>query len=184
MWRRVALVRNDVSEERSTSIIRVTRIGELGSWLLLMLFVARRLFSPWWLRRYFPPKRRLLQESHGLTSKKMTSLIFGELISFACVYFIFFQIPSIFTCTQTFCRVFISYVSHYMCQPKTARQLKMGLSPAGLRTKNDCAGDDQKQFADRQTDTISLMPIINSKNGIFWDVMPCDSCKNWFFGGI
>jgi hypothetical protein len=31
MWRRVALVRTDVSEERITSIIRVTTIGELGT---------------------------------------------------------------------------------------------------------------------------------------------------------
>jgi hypothetical protein len=30
MLRRVALVRTDVSEEHSASIIRVTRIGELG----------------------------------------------------------------------------------------------------------------------------------------------------------
>jgi hypothetical protein len=33
MLRRVALVRTDVSEERSVSIIRVTRIGELGTTL-------------------------------------------------------------------------------------------------------------------------------------------------------
>jgi hypothetical protein len=31
MLRRVALVRTDVSEEHSASIIRVTRIGELGT---------------------------------------------------------------------------------------------------------------------------------------------------------
>jgi hypothetical protein len=31
MLRRVALVRTDVSEERSASIISVTRIGELGT---------------------------------------------------------------------------------------------------------------------------------------------------------
>jgi demethoxyubiquinone hydroxylase (CLK1/Coq7/Cat5 family) len=31
MLRRVALVRTDVSEERVASIIRVTRIGELGT---------------------------------------------------------------------------------------------------------------------------------------------------------
>jgi hypothetical protein len=31
MLRRVALVRTNVSEERSASIIRVTRIGELGT---------------------------------------------------------------------------------------------------------------------------------------------------------
>jgi hypothetical protein len=33
MLRRVALVRTDVSEERSSSFIRVTRIGELGTTL-------------------------------------------------------------------------------------------------------------------------------------------------------
>jgi hypothetical protein len=33
MLRRVALVRTDVSEEHSASIIRVTRIGELGTTL-------------------------------------------------------------------------------------------------------------------------------------------------------
>jgi hypothetical protein len=33
MLRRVALVRNDVSKELSASIIRVTRIGELGKTL-------------------------------------------------------------------------------------------------------------------------------------------------------
>jgi hypothetical protein len=31
MLRSVALVRTDISEERSSSIIRVTRIGELGT---------------------------------------------------------------------------------------------------------------------------------------------------------
>jgi hypothetical protein len=33
MLRRIALVRTDVSEERSASIIRVTRIGDLGTTL-------------------------------------------------------------------------------------------------------------------------------------------------------
>jgi hypothetical protein len=33
MLRRVTLVRTDVSEERSASIIRVTRMGELGTTL-------------------------------------------------------------------------------------------------------------------------------------------------------
>jgi hypothetical protein len=35
MLRRVALVRTDVSEELSASIIRVTRIGELGTTLAI-----------------------------------------------------------------------------------------------------------------------------------------------------
>jgi hypothetical protein len=41
MLRRVALVRTEVSEDFSASIIRVTRIGELGTTFL----------SPWWQRR-------------------------------------------------------------------------------------------------------------------------------------
>jgi hypothetical protein len=56
MLRRVALVRTDVSEELSTSIIRLTRMGELG-------------------RTDVPPKRRFLQEPHGVTSQKMTFFI-------------------------------------------------------------------------------------------------------------
>jgi hypothetical protein len=31
MWRRVVLVRTEVSEERTASIVRMTRIGELGT---------------------------------------------------------------------------------------------------------------------------------------------------------
>jgi hypothetical protein len=46
------LLRTDVSEERSASIIRVTRICELGTTLL-----------------YFPPKLRFLQKPHGVTSQ-------------------------------------------------------------------------------------------------------------------
>jgi hypothetical protein len=74
MLRRVTLVKTDVSEELSASIIRVTRIGKLGtmlavtsnrgtlrrntlfvacvSWLLqLTLFLVHRFLSPWWWRR-------------------------------------------------------------------------------------------------------------------------------------
>jgi hypothetical protein len=42
MLRRVALVRTEVSEERSASFIKVTRIGELA------LFLVHRVLSPWW----------------------------------------------------------------------------------------------------------------------------------------
>jgi hypothetical protein len=40
MLRRVALVRTDVSEELSSSIIRVTRIGELGTTSVRRLLVT------------------------------------------------------------------------------------------------------------------------------------------------
>jgi hypothetical protein len=80
MLRRVALVRTDVSEGCVASIIRVTRIGELGTTLavttyrscqlLLTLFLPCWFLSRWCWRRYIPPKRRFLQEPHGITSKK------------------------------------------------------------------------------------------------------------------
>jgi hypothetical protein len=85
MWRRVALVRTDVTVEHITSIIKVTKIGKLGttlavtvnrrtlqrntnlagyfSWqLLLSLLLVRRNLLLWRWRWYVPPKRRLLQE--------------------------------------------------------------------------------------------------------------------------
>jgi hypothetical protein len=66
----VALVRTDVSEELSVSFIRVTRIGELGTKLQLALFLVHPFLSPWWRRRWVPPKRRFLQEPNDITSKK------------------------------------------------------------------------------------------------------------------
>jgi hypothetical protein len=61
MLRRVALVRTDISEKRNASIIRVTRIGELGT--KLALTSNRRK-----LGRNTIPKRRSLQGQHGVTS--------------------------------------------------------------------------------------------------------------------
>jgi hypothetical protein len=78
--RRVALVRTDVSEELSTFIVRVARIGELGTTLTvtsnrstlvrLTLLLAHRFLLHWRWRRYVPPKPRFLQEPNGLTSQK------------------------------------------------------------------------------------------------------------------
>jgi hypothetical protein len=63
MLHHVALVRTDVSEELSTSFIRVTRIGEIGT----MLAVT----SNW----HTPPKCQFLQKPHGVTSQKMPFFI-------------------------------------------------------------------------------------------------------------
>jgi hypothetical protein len=86
--RRVALIRTDVSEERSASIMRVTRIGELwttlavtgnrrtyffaaciGCQLRLTVFIVHRFLSTWWWRRYDPPTRPFLQVPHGVISE-------------------------------------------------------------------------------------------------------------------
>jgi hypothetical protein len=62
MLRRVALGRTDVSEDLRVSFIRVTRIGELGTTLVVS---SKRPT----LRRN-PPKRLFLQEPQGVTSRK------------------------------------------------------------------------------------------------------------------
>jgi hypothetical protein len=99
MLRRAALVRTDVSEELSASFISVTSINELGTTLAIysnrrklwrntwyffaacvgyyirLTFLVHRFLSPWWRRRYVPPKRQFLQEPHGVTSQKMAFFI-------------------------------------------------------------------------------------------------------------
>jgi hypothetical protein len=42
----------------------------LKTYTLLTLFPAHRLLSSWWWRPYVLPKRRFLQEPHGVTSQK------------------------------------------------------------------------------------------------------------------
>jgi hypothetical protein len=44
MFRRVALVRTDVSEELSASIIRVTRTGELGTTLAFCSYLTESVY--------------------------------------------------------------------------------------------------------------------------------------------
>jgi hypothetical protein len=65
LLRRVALVRTDVSEEPGASFIRMTKIGELGT---TQAAISNRRT----LRRntFLPPKRRFLQEPHGVTTQK------------------------------------------------------------------------------------------------------------------
>jgi hypothetical protein len=72
MLRRVALVRTDVSEERSASIIRVTRIGELGTTLAVTSNGIKLVDSchPDDGGDTFLPKRRFLQEPRYVTSQR------------------------------------------------------------------------------------------------------------------
>jgi hypothetical protein len=84
MLHHVALVRTDILEEPSaSSIIRVTRISELGKlaatsnqcmlWRncqLLLTFLVHRFVSPWWWRCWVSPKRWFLQDPHGITFQK------------------------------------------------------------------------------------------------------------------
>jgi hypothetical protein len=58
MLHRLALVRTDVSEELSASIIRLRIIGQLGTLVTLMMEALSS------------PKRRFLQEPHGLIPQK------------------------------------------------------------------------------------------------------------------
>jgi hypothetical protein len=74
---RMALIRSDVSEELSASIITETRISEIetlavsSNRLTLRRSAAVYWFlSPWLWRRYVPPKRLFLQEPLGVTFQK------------------------------------------------------------------------------------------------------------------
>jgi hypothetical protein len=73
MLRRVALVRTDVSEERSASFIRVTRIGELGT--TLAVSNNRRM-----LRRN-TTLRRLLVTASVVPSSPILVILMKELLS-------------------------------------------------------------------------------------------------------
>jgi hypothetical protein len=80
MWRRVAILRTDISKERIASMIRAKKIYEPGKTLVANV-VPSWFFSPWWWKRYIPPKCRLLQEPYGVTFQK-TAFV---LISFCIV---------------------------------------------------------------------------------------------------
>jgi hypothetical protein len=65
LLRRVALVRTAFSEEPGTSFITVTKIGELGT--TQAANSNRRTLRR---RRQVLPKRRFLQQPHGVTTQK------------------------------------------------------------------------------------------------------------------
>jgi hypothetical protein len=52
MLRRVALVRTDVSEKRVSFTIVVSRIGEIGTTLAMLLLFLRSVFSCWLLLKF------------------------------------------------------------------------------------------------------------------------------------
>jgi hypothetical protein len=71
MLRRVALVRTVVSEEPGASFIRVTRIGELGTTQAATSNRRKlRRNTKYFFAACVPPKRRFLQEPHGVISQK------------------------------------------------------------------------------------------------------------------
>jgi hypothetical protein len=71
MLRRVALARTDFLQKHIASIIRVTRIGELRTTLAVTSnrSTMRRCHVPL-VGKDFPPKRRFLQQPHGVTSQE------------------------------------------------------------------------------------------------------------------
>jgi hypothetical protein len=97
-WRRVALVRTNVSEEPIDTIIRVTRIGELQTKLRISSKRSMlRFLSPWWWGRYVPPKRGFLTivtQCHipedGVLSRRRENLIPYIRYLFSKKRFIFF----------------------------------------------------------------------------------------------
>jgi hypothetical protein len=64
----VTLVRNDVSELVFLRSMRRLLVS-------LTLFLVHRFLSPWWWRRWVPPKRRFIQDPHDVTSLKTALFI-------------------------------------------------------------------------------------------------------------
>jgi hypothetical protein len=92
-------------------IIRVTRIGEVGTKLAvtsnqstLLMFLACWFLSPWWRRWYVPLKRQFLQQPHGITSQKTAILIRN-------IIFIYFIHKSYVHMLKTKCNSYCSKTS-------------------------------------------------------------------------
>jgi hypothetical protein len=68
MLRRVALVRTDVSEESVASIIRVTRIGELGTMTVNANVPSLPSLVNLKMEATLSPKHLLSHEPHSITS--------------------------------------------------------------------------------------------------------------------
>jgi hypothetical protein len=84
VWRRVALVRTDVSEKLSTSIIRVTRIGELGTTLAVTnnrRKLRRNLFLPIIYYLFLRRVRRLLNTARVVPSTPFLVTMMKEALS-------------------------------------------------------------------------------------------------------
>jgi hypothetical protein len=84
MLRCLALERTDVSEERSASIIKVTKIGELGTLVVtsvLRLLVTANVVpsSPilvtLMMEALSPTEHRFIQNPHGVTSQRTSFFI-------------------------------------------------------------------------------------------------------------
>jgi hypothetical protein len=71
---------------------------------------------------------------------------------------------------------------------RAMKEIFMAMSTTDAGIKNCCAGEDHKQFTLNRcrSRTPKVMKVVRfevstavtMKNGVFWDVTPCDSCKN------
>jgi hypothetical protein len=175
MWRHVAVVRTDVSEECVTSIIKVKRIGVLGTlavtsnWSTQLVssnvVLHSLLFSPWWRRRHVPLKHLFSQEPHGVRC-----IIFflylqkchSKIVVLLCVFILQYSDISL---------VLSSSVVIYVCMSSNNH-----ISLSSLNPHPQCRREVQWV-------RFEVFMAVTMKNGVFWDVTPCGSCKNRRFRG-
>jgi hypothetical protein len=103
MLRHVVLVRTDIGENVSPPS-SVTKISKLGTTFAvtsnrstLRNKIARQFLSPWWWRRYVPPKRPFFKKPQGeisqmtafflVTAVKTSNLSYFTLLYFTLLYF-------------------------------------------------------------------------------------------------
>jgi hypothetical protein len=163
MLHRVALVRTDVLEELSASFIRVTRIGELGTTLavtsnrrtlwrnimILLTFLAHQFLSPWWWRRYVPPKRRFL---HSISSQRasVASYCYRSYLTYSC---------HPYNGGNTFLRNVCSYKSHDITSLKMRVFIVTAVKPSNHYTEMGLGGVDCIYVAQ---DTDKWLVLVNA----------------------
>jgi hypothetical protein len=121
------------------TILHSHRCENLKSYIVLTLFLARRFLSPWWSRRYVPPKRLLLLEPQGVTSQKM---VFFVVTAVNTSYLRCFLLPggNIYVCQESRCTATVSHFSwkshvFWNIKPCTpVKLLPLALDPGVSRT--------------------------------------------------
>jgi hypothetical protein len=87
------------------------------------MFLFHGFLSPWWWMRYVPPKRRLLQEPHGVTSQKT----------------LFFKCWLIWHPPLTQNQLFINVPHDVTCTVDTEYVIKKLQSSVQVRATNGCS---------------------------------------------
>jgi hypothetical protein len=108
--------------------------------------------SPWWSRRQVPPKRRLLQEPHGVTIQKTPFFIVTAVKTSNLTKYIDFTLPHIARLLSLSSgslvwrwEEIVSHCSQYMCNLMDPLLAPISLPPASKVIQMQTVSNDQYQ---------------------------------------